>query len=199
MFHTKAFDNNWRSRHSLSLSVSSLGLSLSPAGRAKGDGYNAGGDIGGDAGGDSLMGGCARTWCTRPVNRCVDGVVAALYGRFMGVEDAVRDTGGDTGGDTRAPGWQAAQRSAPQASQRADAAPRLPPSSERTRCHTRYTRCPGGRMARCAPPPQQNHAVSAMRTHSTFCVAAARGRGGEGRRHQRHTCFRQMCAALRGR
>ena len=24
-----------------------------------------------------------------------DGVVAALYGRFMGVEDAVRDTGGD--------------------------------------------------------------------------------------------------------
>ena len=53
------------------LSVSSLGLSSSPAGRAKGDGYNAGGDIGGDAGGDSLMGGCARTWCTRPVNRCV--------------------------------------------------------------------------------------------------------------------------------
>ena len=81
---------------------------------------------------------------------------------------------------TKEPSQLNPQRSALlQASQRADAAPRLPPSSERTRCHTRYTRCPGGRMARCAPPPQQNHAVSAMRTHSTFCVAAARGRGGE--------------------
>ena len=91
------------------------------------------------------------------------------------------------------------RRSAPQASQRADAAPHLPPSSERTRCHTRYTRCPGGRTARCAPPPQQNHAVSAIRMYPTLCVAAARGRGGGVRRHQRHTCLRQMCATLRDR
>ena len=43
------------------------------------------------------------------------------------------------------------------------------------------------------------HAMSAIRMYPTLCVAAARGRGGEGRRHQRHTCFRQMCAALRDR
>ena len=48
-------------------------------------------------------------------------------------------------------------------------------------------------------PPQQNHAVSAMRMYPTLCVAAARGRGGEGRRHQGRTCYLQMCAALQDR
>eukprot|EP00966_Prymnesium_polylepis_P128855 2980005-Prymnesium_polylepis.1 len=44
----------------------------------------------------------------------------------------------------------------------------------------------------------QNQAVSAMRTYSTFCVSGGEG-GAVAERHQRPTCFRHMCAALRGR
>eukprot|EP00966_Prymnesium_polylepis_P203580 4716514-Prymnesium_polylepis.1 len=41
--------------------------------------------------------------------------------------------------------------------------------------------------------------MSAIRMYHTFCDAGGERAGGRGWWHQTHTCFRQMCAALRDR
>ena len=43
------------------------------------------------------------------------------------------------------------------------------------------------------------HAMSAMRTYRTLCVAGGERAGGEGGGTKGRTCFWQMCAALRDR
>ena len=112
MFHTKAFDNNWRSRHSLSLSLFPPLVSLLPLQGAPRATVTTPAVTSAVTPAVTVLDGrvCSHLVYTACKPVC-DGVVVAFYGRFMGVTDAVRGTGGDTtaggarAGDTRAHRW----------------------------------------------------------------------------------------------